>query len=486
MKIAAKNAKDREEKKNNFYRSILFILVGIVIFLLLETYVFKQTRVDQEIYDVIKLADTAGPFPEVIIGDSVARQLFPTGPGKKSLYLTSNQAISMVGQYILVDKYITRFPGQVKDVIAILHPYSFTNNLDQKWSFNYFFLPFFTRENDRYFSPLVFSLMENCKYCYLYRQGFIKKFIKKHLEHFQVDFSSLDNHPFEFTGYSTVDRIYLTPIALEYLKKLDELCKQNQIKLHLFCPPISRVFNSDYSFMKIQLRENGLTEMFSDYFAKMLLLKDDAFKHDLIHYKTRYHKRFGKTIIRNMKTGSIEFPDTPGDPLPSLKYKWTLPNAFSVLRNRKPVFVDSFETLSFLPGSDSKSDFDISTYSLGNPEKAKALKLTTTKPNTAIRPIYNLCSASGPGIKAKPGDRIYFTVWIKGNFSINVNNEIFITEPGVKKAAAKFFLSKDWVEYRVTLEVQKGDSPLYAGISFSGKEKGEALEIKEPKLFVGD
>ncbi|MCX6581292.1 MAG: hypothetical protein NT166_14035 [Candidatus Aminicenantes bacterium] len=325
MNATAKNAKDREVGANPRVRpfigviqSILFILLGIAIFLLLETFVFKQTTVDQDIYEAIKLAETAKAYPEVIIGDSVARQLYPTGPGKKSLYLTSNQAISMTAQYILVDKYISRYPGQVKDVIAIFHPFTLANNLDQIYTFNYFFLPFFSKENDRYFSPLVFSLMKNCKYYYLYRQGFIKKIIKKHLEHFQVDFSTLGNHPFGFTGFPTAERIYLAPIAVEYLKKLDELCRKNHIKLHLLCPPLSEKYISDFSFIKIQIRENGLTDLFKDFFAKMIFLKKEVFKHDEIHYKTSFHIRLRKTIIRNMRTGSIEFPEIPGEKLPPL------------------------------------------------------------------------------------------------------------------------------------------------------------------------
>lgn len=325
MKEAAKNAKDREVGANPRVRpfiglkhSILFILVGIAIFLLLETFVFKQTTVNQDVYEAIKLAETAKAYPEVIIGDSVARQLYPTGPGKKSLYLTSNQAISMVAQYILVDKYISRFPGQVKDVIAIFHPFTLANNLDQPYTFNYFFLPYFSKENDCYFSPLVFSLMKNCKYCYLYRQGFIKKFIKKHLEHFQVDFSTLGNHPFDFSSNPTTGRIYLAPIALEYLIKLDKLCKDNGIKLHLFCPPLSEKYISDFSFFKNQIQENGLSVLFKDFFAKMIFLKNEVFKHDGIHYKTSFHIRLRKALIRNMRTGSIEFPETPGEKLPPL------------------------------------------------------------------------------------------------------------------------------------------------------------------------
>ena len=200
-------------------KSILFILIGITIFLLLETFAFKPTRINRDVYKAMEEAEKAGPYQEVIIGDSVGRQLFPTGPGIKSLYLTSNQAIAMVGQYIIIDKYISRFPGKVKDVIAIFHPYSLANNLDQAWTFNYFLLPFFSKENDRYFSPLIFSLMEKCKYCYLYRQGFIKKMIGKHVENFQVDFSTLDNHPYDFNGFNTADKIYLAPVTLEYLKK---------------------------------------------------------------------------------------------------------------------------------------------------------------------------------------------------------------------------------------------------------------------------
>lgn len=474
-------------------KSILFIFIGITIFVLLEIFAFKPTKINRDVYKAMKEAETAGPYQEVIISDSVGRQLFPTGRGTKSLYLTSNQAIAMVGQYIMIDKYFSRFPGKVKNMIAIFHPFSLTNNLDQVWTFNYFLLPFFSKENDRYFSPLIYSLMEKCKYCYLYRMEFIKKIIEKHLENFQVDFSTLDNHPFDFNGFKTTDRIYLAPVTIEYLKKMADLCRQNKIRFHLLCPPLSENYLSDFSFIKIQIQENGLTDLFKEFFDKMIFLQKKAFKHDGIHYATHYHKRNRKAIIRNMRINSIDFPYKHSEKLPPLQYKLTLPSTFLDINDLKPIFVDSLEGGSFLLQKVSKNDFEISTYSQesrGSREKVNILKLVTIKYGASFHPVYDLHSAGnfssvgGSGIKVKPGDMVYFTICIKGNFSNNVANEIFISEVGLNKKATKFFLSQDWIEYKVCLEMQKNDDRLYAGIFFIGNKKGEVLEIKEPKVFI--
>jgi hypothetical protein len=282
----------------NITKSLLFLAVGIVIFILLEVFVFTPSKIDRDIDQTIELGRTASAYREVIMGDSVCRQLFPTGKGENALYLTSNQATSMVAQYILLDKYISRFPGKVENVIFIIHPFGLTNNLDQVWTYNYFFLPFFSKENDRYFSPLVFSLMKKYRYCFLLRHPLIKKLIKRHLESFQVDFSTLDNTPFDFKGRSLGDSIYLSPVSIEYFKQIRKLCQREHITFQLRCPPLSREYFSDFSFLKKQVKENGLEDLFNDYTGKIVFLDKSAFKPDGIHFDTNYFQTHREELIR--------------------------------------------------------------------------------------------------------------------------------------------------------------------------------------------
>jgi hypothetical protein len=78
----------------------------------------------------------------ILLGDSVARQLFPPGREPKELggryrLLTSNQAISMAGQYFLLQDALRSSPGTT-DVYLLYFPGSLTNDLGPELSHDYF------------------------------------------------------------------------------------------------------------------------------------------------------------------------------------------------------------------------------------------------------------------------------------------------------------------------------------------------------------
>jgi hypothetical protein len=84
-------------------------------------------------------------MPEVrtiLLGDSVARQLFPPGMEPKELngrfrFLTSNQAISMAGQYYLLQDALRSCPGTT-DVYLLYFPGSLANDLGPDFTHDYF------------------------------------------------------------------------------------------------------------------------------------------------------------------------------------------------------------------------------------------------------------------------------------------------------------------------------------------------------------
>jgi hypothetical protein len=84
-------------------------------------------------------------MPEVrtiILGDSVARQLFPPGREPKELngavrFLTSNQAISMAGQYYLLEDGLRSCAGTT-DVYLLYFPGSLGNDLGPDFTHDYF------------------------------------------------------------------------------------------------------------------------------------------------------------------------------------------------------------------------------------------------------------------------------------------------------------------------------------------------------------
>ena len=128
-------------------RAALFVLLFVAMTAALEAKLRatnRQTdgryRIGEDVYQVLQSAEI--PHDQVTtlyLGDSVARQLFHlrTEPSPDLLYLPSNQAISLAGQYCILQTVAQRCP-HLNAVYFFYSPHSWSNNLDQVFTHDYF------------------------------------------------------------------------------------------------------------------------------------------------------------------------------------------------------------------------------------------------------------------------------------------------------------------------------------------------------------
>ena len=93
-----------------------------------------------DVCPVLECADVPGPRVQVLyLGDSVSRQLFRPGaePNPRVRYLSSNQAISLAGQYYLLRRAMDHCPG-VREVDLIYFPMAWRNDLPRSLSHDYY------------------------------------------------------------------------------------------------------------------------------------------------------------------------------------------------------------------------------------------------------------------------------------------------------------------------------------------------------------
>jgi hypothetical protein len=98
------------------------------------------TPIGSEVYVAQSLARIVDPrVHTLMIGDSVARQLFPPGsePDASIRFLTTNQAVSVAGQYYLLRDALATHTN-VRQIILVFSPQAWSNNLDQIYSHDYF------------------------------------------------------------------------------------------------------------------------------------------------------------------------------------------------------------------------------------------------------------------------------------------------------------------------------------------------------------
>lgn len=255
---------------------VLFsLLIPIPIYIkplyLLVTEKYKNIVAGKEIYYSIRKSKQKSKAKKLLLGDSVAKQLFSNEEYNTPVNsLSCNQSIGFPGNYFLLHNYIQA--GNRPDTVYLLfspHTSCFQNNLDQVFTFHYFLKPFNTKEYSPFFSENVVKQIHKIPYYYLSQEPYILT------SNWAPEVST--NHLAEYT--------FLSPIAIEYLQKIKQLSQSYHFKLILVPTPVkagsrSYIENIDYA----EITPTRLETEFKDYFRKIIYLNDTLFI-DGLHLK---------------------------------------------------------------------------------------------------------------------------------------------------------------------------------------------------------
>lgn len=239
--------------------SLLALLPSVpIVWWKVKTESYK-TGVGFEVYAAMARSKTVSPgVRAVILGDSVAYQFFnhlPLGPEVVSL--ACNQAVSLAGYIFFLEDFLDRNPA-VQEIYLITHPLCLSNDLDQKWTFNYFLKPFDTPEYRHRFPREVRTALQRHPYRWLVRIPFVR-------------FSQWS------PDYEPESPRSISPISLKGWARLQALARQQGAELFIISPPISEEKRSDVESMEFR----GFS---SDYASRFTYLPADVFS-DGIHPK---------------------------------------------------------------------------------------------------------------------------------------------------------------------------------------------------------
>ncbi|MCH8330347.1 MAG: hypothetical protein IH946_03040 [Bacteroidetes bacterium] len=220
----------------------------------------------KSIYRNINRSNTDLGAATLIIGDSGADQLYTsTKSHGKAVSLTTNAAITMAGQYIFLQNALKN--NDLKKVVLIYNPLSFSNNLDTATSYQYFIKPFYTIENKVYFDTSV-------------NDALIPFFLPSLS---QLPLIKATNWVPDFSFRLEKSTVELSPINKNYLKKISELTLERGIQFSVLPGMIKESKRNDtFQELRSLIKANGLQDAFKDYFNKMIFLEDKWFR-DEVH-----------------------------------------------------------------------------------------------------------------------------------------------------------------------------------------------------------
>ncbi|MCL2598127.1 MAG: hypothetical protein FWD66_10870, partial [Paludibacter sp.] len=198
-------------------RIAIFFLIITIIYVLCEWNILFSGKYIQRldlgakiVYHSIEKSKTKKKVKKLLIGDSVAEQLYNNYDYNDSIYsLACNQAITVAGHYFLMNNFINANKDELpEEVIFICAPLPLSNNLD-KYTFPYLLKPFYNKE----YKPLMDEyLMKRIKTIPLY---FISQFPL-------IRTSDYTPARFCFPKEEKFDGIF-SPLTKDYLKKIVQL-----------------------------------------------------------------------------------------------------------------------------------------------------------------------------------------------------------------------------------------------------------------------
>ena len=231
------------------------------------------------IYSRVQSSHKHASYEHLIIGDSVASQLFPyinkKGFSTSKNFLTTNGAVLSAGNYILCHNVIRNNP-RLKYIVYLSVPDVIGHKFERSRTCNNFVKPFFEISSinifDRYATNKILAAKYNMFYLFkLYK--------------------CLPFDEFNYFDNSREDEFEMSRFSLQYLVKLRDLCEASGKKLIILSSPIPETkfkkFKKYENKMRQQIIEAGLQEPFKCYFDELHFYPDEYFK-DGLHF-TKAH-----------------------------------------------------------------------------------------------------------------------------------------------------------------------------------------------------
>lgn len=259
-----------------------------------------------EVASVLDIIDNDTEATKLIIGDSVAAQLFVSQAPENYLVATGNQAMTFMWQYFFAERFINTHPDAA-DVYIAVTPDSLTTLWNSTLSYQYVVMPlvkfgYYDRldatSKDELLKIYGKKFMEETMVSFIDRSGINRKLFLNGLDKIYSD-----------RELYTKEATAVSGIAKEYLLKTYTLCEENGVQMHLICCPVKDTpeNRSDLEALVKDYMSTEIGSIFPKFFDGLMYYSPGLFK-DNIHFKDNVlTHEFKREIIEKIKENTGEF-----------------------------------------------------------------------------------------------------------------------------------------------------------------------------------
>jgi hypothetical protein len=264
--------------KRFFLRLILFLVTSFALLNMVAAIYgrFSRSRYERdgsETFDAIRRAEAPATSPNILLGDSVCHQLTMGVDLPQTLNLSCSQAVSMCGQYLLARETIAHDPAARQITLAYL-PACFDNDLMGPFTFNYLVKSF-------YIHPQMREGMDA-----LVLQRLDRRPVYRLIAFPMFRYTDLLGAT-DYSGPPPTSFRFFSPVSVDYLRRLSDLCREHHIRLRIISPPVSTTGKYDAAGFQKEMSDAHLDSIFAGYTQTIRRVDPDELL-DNIHFKPQY------------------------------------------------------------------------------------------------------------------------------------------------------------------------------------------------------
>ena len=248
---------------------------------------------------------------KLILGDSVANQIYEYRDNEEYSILTGNYAMTFVWQYLFAKNYLDANP-QTTDIYLCTTTDGLEQSFDTTLSYSYVVIPLAKSNNLDILDENHYKLLTD-----IFGSVFINKKVASFIGNSGLNSKLYLNgiKSFYETFPAKKDKVEKTNnpdflLAETYIMKINELCKEKNVNFHLLPNPKKDTpeIREYVKQLETKYQQSPLYSINPNYFDQIVFYPEDLFK-DELHFKDEYLEKENKfEIIRSVQktTGKLQ------------------------------------------------------------------------------------------------------------------------------------------------------------------------------------
>lgn len=280
-----------------YVRALLFLVLVALLEYARFARVDMEDGITSDQFRLLAQSRVARHASELVMGDSVAAQLFNNDVESGDEYsMTGNCSSTLGGEYILLRNYLENNP-QTTSVLMVVTPDLLSNEGENDYGYQYYVIPYYSEDNMQYITDDVQQYIDNRYGKIFTRNVAIRRILYNDLNLLEV----YRNHLEEKNGSEVDGALRISWLSATYLKQIEELCELRGIELRVVCSPLPNVrANWDWDGFMHDIEAYGLQQILDGYIASAVYYSEDCFQ-DAWHLDNEFLEEHRKEIADRLR-----------------------------------------------------------------------------------------------------------------------------------------------------------------------------------------